>query len=244
MMAAMSTLRSLCMVKVHQLNFPTSHLTAKYLPAILARDVAKARLFQGNYILQGQGFWGHARVALTISYDGENWIFSHRSQIYPILCCEACDVLRPDLFMVTMQEDVAHPTSILESPYIPTLEWMRPQGLGPDVKLSVQMEKKGSHGKLTFKGSGFSKSFEVSCQEQGKTLTISNIGDDCLAFQQLRSLTSVDVTAELAFPEPQNCICSNPNPDYDSEDFFDNESSWFSSDSDWGVYEDEESDGH
>ena len=149
--------------------------------------------------------------------------------------------------MVTMQEGVALPTSILESPYIPTLEWLRPQGLGPDVKLSVEMEKKGSHGKLTFKGSGFSKSFEVSCEEQGKTLKINNIGTKSLALalaQKLRRLTSVYVTAEMAFPEPQNRICSNPNPDNDSEDFSDNESSQFSSDSDWGVYDDEESDGH
>ena len=51
-MAAMSTLRSLCMVRVHQLYFPASLLTVKYLPDTLARDIAEARLFQGNYMLK------------------------------------------------------------------------------------------------------------------------------------------------------------------------------------------------
>ena len=144
-MAAISTLRSLCMVKVHQLHFPASLLTTKDLPDSLARDVAKARLFQGNFILKEREHNCFIEFALTISYDGENWIFSHRSQDvlwFPQFCCEACNITRPDLVTVVMQEGKTHPIFLS---YIPfnlewlrpsNLEWLKPEGSGPEVKLS------------------------------------------------------------------------------------------------------------
>ena len=151
-------------------------------------------------------------------------------------CCEACYVRRPSLVTVIMQEGVAHPTAAMEVPYKFNLEWLKPEGSGPDIKLSVEMEEDGLNGMLIFKGSGFTKFFKISRQTTGKTLTISN-NRDSYSFQSIhwalgnpnRRLESVDVKAEMAFPEPQNRICSNPNPwnnsdGPDPEDFSDGES--------------------
>ena len=161
-MAAMSTLRSLCMVRVLQLNFPASLLTVMDLPASLARDLAKARLFQGNFIIKGgdpDNIHDPRRiveVALTITYDGAHWTFSHRSQdvVYPYFCPDCWTnqgVVRPGLVTVTMQEGVAHPTFLSEDLFNFSLEWLGPLGLGPDMKLFVELNEEGSHGRLIFK---------------------------------------------------------------------------------------------
>ena len=221
-MAVISTLRSLCMLRVHQLHIPAYLLTTKYLPAQLARDLAKARLFQGNFMFSDRVNGRTIEVALTISYDGENWIFSHRSQdvlMLPQFCCEVCDVNRPKLVTVVMQEGVSHPTFLSEVPYNLNLEWLKPQGMGPDIKLSVEMEKDGCRGILAFMGPTFKKYFEVTLKKLGRTLVIRNSSSNFLATQKfylapgssLRRLKSVDLTADMAFPETQNGICSNPN---------------------------------
>ena len=95
-------------------------------------------------------------VALTITYDGANWTFSHRSQdvVYPYFCHECWTnqgVVRPDLVTVTMQEGVAHPALPSEDLFNFSLEWLGHLGWGPDIKLFVEMNEEGLHGKLIFK---------------------------------------------------------------------------------------------
>ena len=55
------------MVRVHQLHIPAYLLTTKYLPAQLARDLAKARLFQGNFMFSDRVNGRTIVVALTIA---------------------------------------------------------------------------------------------------------------------------------------------------------------------------------
>ena len=59
----------------------------------------------------------------------------------------------------------------------------------------------------------------------------------------VRFLSAGDVTAEMAFPEPQNRICTNPwNNDTGSEDSSDDNSFHFSADNEGGSSDEEAED--
>ena len=113
-----SSLKRLCLVRVHELDFPTDSL--QELPDTLLRELAKARLFCGNYLGQ-TGRYGvdsavMSQTCLSIRYDWIRWTFVFRSQSIIIPCCYNCDYIQPVVYTLSPSRNMSPAHSSLHSP--------------------------------------------------------------------------------------------------------------------------------
>lgn len=239
------SLRSLSLMRVHDMGLPSSTFQGEGIPATLVKDLAKAKLFSGNFVEDNHDYFETSiqQTALTIRYDGTYWTFSSRSRSCVLDCCYNCDFVRPDLMTVTLQENVSSP---FFSPFSRTDVCVQEQTQQnpPDITLNVQMEKDGSEGLLTFRGNDGGG---VKFTSVLKVLTTDGLhllhhkaditNREGRSFHLLDYLDDGDykeiMTAEMAFPELlQNLICMN-------QEISDFESWWSQEDEHYDVFWDD-----
>lgn len=142
-----ASLRSLALAGVEEQGLPLPSAAA--LPATLAADLAKIRLFCGEFSSEdGLG-------TLSISYDGEAWSFSC-TQYQPLFL----GFMALHQVLVAMMVKTTLPTSLMEhstipffSPFPATTAFVQTNApCPPPVTLRVVMEACGTQGALVFRG--------------------------------------------------------------------------------------------
>ena len=153
-------MRSLCLLKVF-----SEGMNYKELPEPLFKDLNLMKLFNGNfrseleYCCEEEELDALSMFSVTILYDGVTWNISSRSEaIMLVHCCHFCNVFQPDLYELAVTE--GEPVTAF-TPFAQVTEWIgqmeddyckRHQAL--EMKMSVDIQKDGRCGKITFHGAG------------------------------------------------------------------------------------------
>ena len=236
-----SSLKRLCLMRVHELDFPTDSL--QDLPDTLVKELAKARLFCGNYLGQTVVRYGvdspvMSQTCLSIRYDWIHWTFVFRSQSIIIPCCYSCDYIQPHLYTVSIKEHVSSP---FFSPFSRTKNKvvLESEGNPPDIWLQVEMDEDAWEGVLTFSGTGGGGIFYTSrliVTDTGSLKELCHRADitgrmgGSVLYDYLDDNEGEILPAELAFIEPVNRICTNTEwSDYEEwiDDVETEDTDWF-----------------
>ena len=177
------SLRSLCLLKV---SLDGEHYDDEDLPPELVKVLNVMKVFNGHFCFESENRFGSDvhQTALTIQYDGVDWIFKSRSQSFHIFCCFNCDAFQPELHQFTLTEGEPVPVTSPFSQMRYWLDWVavsdntQPQQM--EMKMTVDMDQGGTFGEIAFRGYGgsvlFSSIMQVDFTDEG-TRVLSHRGE-------------------------------------------------------------------
>ena len=149
----MRSLQSLCLLRVHSLGLVQNALDIPLIPATLSKELKIMNLMNKTYSsgwFERDIFGSRVRqIGLSIQYDGVEWSFQFRGNVFAVLCCPHCDFISPDVGHLTMEEGKP---GIVNSHFLKTLEMDLGRNEDFTMTLEFGMNENGTLGEISFVG--------------------------------------------------------------------------------------------
>jgi len=211
----MRSLQSLCLLRVHSLGLVQNALDMPLIPATLAKELKIMNLMNKTYsswLFENDILGSRVRqIGLSIQYDGVDWSFKYRGNVFTVVCCPHCDFIAPDVGHLTMEEGKP---GIVNSHFLKTLSLGRGRNEDLTMTLEFEMNEDGTMGEISFEGCEdllappivFRPKIKVEIQEGGQR-EVHCAWSSMMVFPPSCSLTETSVPVQELHSTPAVSFC-------------------------------------